>query len=479
MLDTIVDRVKEFREKIYHFFRFRRDAAMELVDSLASNTQANSVVELSLNPCHRRNYCSITRVLNEFYPSTESSQKSKQNKALTTLLSTAITPLKKRRFHLFAVDCTPNPRVFSPTLEDRGFVYAPNPITTNKPITIGHQYSIAAYLPEKLDESVPPWIIPLSCERIETSQKGILIGMEQINTCINSQPTFKENLCVSVGDCAYSHPNCLGMAAKNTHQVHISRARNNRNFYYPHLGKNENTAKRGRKKHYGDKHSLRDNSTWKEPNETTEFSLISKKGYPQIVKIESWDNLFMRGTRQFNLSHYPFRLLRVCVYKENGELLFKRPLWLIATGERRNELSLNEIFTCYRQRFDIEHFFRFGKERLLMNKIQTPDVHHEEAWWQVVIMAYAQLYLASFLAENTFRPWEKYSPALRSAIHQKSPTQTQRDFVRIIQPIGTPAAPPKPRKNPPGRKKGDVQPRRKHHPVIKKKKTEHPIAITA
>ena len=29
-----------------------------------------------------------------------------------------------------------------------------------------------------------------------------------------------------------------------------------------------------------------------------------------------------------------------------------------------------------------------------MDKIQTPDVRHEEAWWQNVLIAYAQLYLA-------------------------------------------------------------------------------------
>ena len=41
---------------------------MDLVDALSSNRTASSVVELSLSPPHRRNYCSITRVLNEYMP---------------------------------------------------------------------------------------------------------------------------------------------------------------------------------------------------------------------------------------------------------------------------------------------------------------------------------------------------------------------------------------------------------------------------
>jgi len=162
--------------------------------------------------------------------------------------------------------------------------------------------------------------------------------------------------------------------------------------------------------------------------------------------------------------------LRVCVYKESGELLFKRPLWLIAAGARRCELSLLDIFNSYRQRFDLEHFFRFGKERLLMNKIQTPDVNHEEAWWQLVMIAYSQLFLARNMAENTLRPWEKYSIALRSPIQEKSPTQTQRDFFRIIQEIGTPAKPVIPRNKSKGREMGDIQVKRQIHNVILKSK---------
>jgi hypothetical protein len=56
MLDEIVNVLKNFRDKIYNYFPRRRDAAMELVDALSSNTTAQSVVELSLNPVHRRNY---------------------------------------------------------------------------------------------------------------------------------------------------------------------------------------------------------------------------------------------------------------------------------------------------------------------------------------------------------------------------------------------------------------------------------------
>lgn len=469
MLEEIVPVLKNFRDKIYRFFPSRTDAAMELVDSLSSNETATSVVELSLSPLHRRNYCSITRVLDEYMPK-DAMEALKQKKALTKLLSDLCLSEQSRAFHLFAVDCTPEPRIFSPTLEDRSYVYAPNTVCGNKPVTIGHKYSIAAYLPEKPTANLPPWLIPLACSRVDTTQNAELVGMEQISACIKSRSTFSSQLSVSLGDTAYNSPLCLSIAKNNTNQVHVSRARNNRNFFYPYEPEETTTSKkRGRPKTYGDVHKLNDPTTWRAPDESIEFSQSSAKGKIQIIKIDCWNEIIMRGKKGCNLSDYPLRLLRVRVYKESGELLFKRPLWLTAAGSRRLELSLSDIFNSYRQRFDIEHFFRFGKNRLLMDKIQTPDVRHEESWWQLIMMAYAQLYLSRYIANSLPNPWEKYLPSFKADMAIKNPTQVQKDFERIIQMIGTPAKPPKPRKKAPGRKLGDIQIKRLCHEIVRKK----------
>lgn len=475
MLDAIVNVIKKFREKIYNFFPHRQDAAMELVDSLASNTQARSVVELSLNPVHRRNYCSITRALGEFYVGYDAKDKQKQNQQLTQMLAEYCPPLQKRHYHLFALDCTSNPRLFSKTLADRGFVYAPNAVSGNKPVTIGHQYSMAVYLPEKLSQDTPPWVMPLSCERVETHQKGTMIGMRQMNTCI-SQSIFQDRLCVSVGDCAYSNPNCLAEAFKNPNQVHVSRARNNRTFYSSPVQKKRSKI-RGRPKCYGKKFKLHAKRLRK-PDECIEFKTFSKKGKEQIVRIECWNNMLMRGSRNADMAHCPFRLLKIQVYKPTGELFFKRPMWIIVSGKKRDQLSLLDVYNIYRQRFDIEHFFKFGKDKLLLDKLQTPEVEHEEAWWQFVMIAYAQLFMSRELAKNTPHPWEKYASEFKSPCNEKSPTQTQKSFGRIIQEIGTPAKPPRPRNKSRGRRQGDIQIKRQHHTVvIKRQKRENIVAM--
>jgi len=468
-LNKVKEKLQLFRGTIYSFFHHRRDAAMELVDALSSNTQAKSIVELSLNTHHRRNYCSITRVLDEFYFMKSTSSKQQQNQQLTGALASVCPALSDRAYHLFAADCTPNPRIFSPTLSDRSPVHAPNPVLGNKPITIGHQYSIVAYLPEKQTMNSPPWVIPLSCERVSTDEKAVLLGMRQIKNCIDSQARFKDELCVSVADCAYSCPDCIVETRNNPHWIHVSRLRNNRHLYYS-AALIKKTNQRGRPKCYGSTFKFKDKRTWKEPAHCIEIQMFRKKGDQQTVKIQRWENILMRGKEQHHLSDYPMDVIKVEIYKSNGELLFNRALWLIICGQRRHELSSVEIFKSYRQRFDIEHFFRFGKDRLLFDKSQTPEVDHEEAFWQLAMIAYVQLYLGRQLAQSIANPWEKYSQNMTAAQDEKSPTQVQRDFSRIIWEIGTPAKPPKLRHKSKGRQLGDFQTKRIRQAVILKRK---------
>ncbi|KAA6184943.1 transposase [Thiohalocapsa marina] len=110
-------------------------------------------------------------------------------------------------------------------------------------------------------------------------------------------------------------------------------------------------------------------------------------------------------------------------------------------GQRRGELSLQQIQQAYRQRFDLEHFFRFSKHHLLLDRFQTPELTHEEHWWPLVCLAYVQLWLAAPLASDRPRPWERGRPK-PLADTRLSPARVQRDFAHLIRPIGTPAHAP-------------------------------------
>lgn len=176
----------------------------------------------------------------------------------------------------------------------------------------------------------------------------------------------------------------------------------------------------------------------------------------------------MKGKDGIAMHKVPFTLVCVRCLKPNGKSAFKNDLWLIIVGKRRDEINLLDLYEAYRQRFDIEHYFRFGKQKLLMTAFQTPEVDREKNWWQIVQLAYTQLWLAGPLAQQLPRPWEKYLPYTEGQI--ASPSQVQRDFGRIIHQLGTPANSPKVRHKGTGRPRGSTLPPRTRHSVVKKGK---------
>ena len=145
-------------------------------------------------------------------------------------------------------------------------------------------------------------------------------------------------------------------------------------------------------------------------------------------------------------------------------------MWLIVIGQRRSEITLIEAYQSYRQRFDLEHTFRFQKQNLLLNTFETPEVKHEQHWVQLVMLAYVQLWAAHTLAIALPRPWESYLKTDASA--RICPSKVQQDWNRIISQLGTPAVAPKPRGKSSGRQLGQTQTLRPRLPVVKKGKSE-------
>lgn len=105
----------------------------------------------------------------------------------------------------------------------------------------------------------------------------------------------------------------------------------------------------------------------------------------------------------------PFRLVSVRLLDaQTNEPIFKRRMWLGVWGKRAAELTLEELYWAYRQRFDIEHFLRFGKQALLMDSFQAPDIEHLDNWMEIVSLAYWLLWVAKEEAEYNVLKWQKY-----------------------------------------------------------------------
>ena len=104
-----ITQLKQFRLDVYRNFNKRADTLMDLLDTLTSNTTAQSVVELSLNPAFRRDYSSLFTALEEWTPKQSS-------KNLAQLAGPYLPRPEKLPFWLIGTDVTPQPRVHAKTL---------------------------------------------------------------------------------------------------------------------------------------------------------------------------------------------------------------------------------------------------------------------------------------------------------------------------------------------------------------------------
>jgi hypothetical protein len=457
---TCAAQLEQFRQLLYQNFNNRADTLMELVDAICSNPTARSVVELSLTPCFRRTYTALFKAVAECHW---------EDRQLARLLAPYLPAPQQRPFWLLGVDVTPRSRPYAHTLAGRGIVYHPNPVRGNKPITVGHQYTTVALLPEAEEHVTSSWVVPLMTRRVRSDEDKELIGAEQIDALLKDpRLPFHTQLCVEVGDASYSKPAYLHANRHHPHLVTITRVSGNRTFYRP-FAPSAGEQRAGHPTWYGDRFSLKDPITWHEPDERAFTTHVSRRGKAYRVEIQAWHNMLMRGKcrpKPLPMHRYPFTLVRVVFYDEQGKQAFRSPLWLIVVGERRHALHLLHIYRAYGQRYDLEHFFRFGKQKLLLDSFQTPEAEREETWWQLVHIAYAQLWMARHVAHSAPRPWERNLPAVQT--RRISPALVQRDFDRIIRQIGTPAKPPKRRGNSPGRCKGTQLPPRPRQKVLVK-----------
>ncbi len=457
MSDQTISEIKNFREQLFLAFKYRADATMELIDSIAGNINATSITELSLNSNFRHRYSSISDAINNFAINDK-----QQIEQILIKCCKPITP--SRPYHLLALDCTSAPRQYAKTLADRSIVHAPNPTPGNKPTTVGHQYSVLGYLPEKsLKPNAPCWFLPLSTNRVASDEKGINVGSQQLK---NIMPALSQELSVIVADSAYSAHTFIASITPYDNTILIARLRGNRIFNYQAAEKPKYAKRlRGHVTKYGKEFKCKDSSTWGTPDEITTEAVQTKKGKNYTAEISCWNDMLIRQKNNIALHKNPFTLVKIRLFDEDNKQVFKT-MWLMVIGKRRKELTLNQTFCCYKQRYDIEHFFKFGKSRLLMDKFQTTDVKHEESWWQMVSLAQAQLYMSRELATNHPRAWEKYLPQMQNSRSEKSPRQVQKSFVEITKEIGTPASCPKPRGIVLGRKPRAAQSRRIRHPII-------------
>ena len=454
-MQQIKEQLQKFRQEIYDLFIKRPDAIFNLLDALSSDGhQYKSVVELSQSPRFEREYSSITDAITHGLSDVDF--KKIQMQVFNHTRATVNRP------HLFFTDCTNNPRPYAKVMREREIVHFPNPAPGNKP----HQYSLLAMAPQGERSKNGRWLIPLSMQRVGLDEKGNETGVQQVLELID-ELGLEDELCINTGDSLYGSEACRKKAVAKQNLVQMFRLSNKRKLYRaPECLKVQGP---GRRKLFGDKVMLSDPQTHPSPDAVQTIKMSTKKGKICEVELTLFKNLLLRGSKDFASQEHPLNVVKAVVKDNDGALVFKRPLWIGIIGARKDELSSEMAYNTYLNRYDIEHFFRFGKQKLLPVTYQTPELKHEEYWWKFVPLVYVQLYLARQLADVLPKPWERYLPEYKDASQktglEKTPSQTQRSFANILEMIGAPAKTSVPRGNPKGRGFGVKPDKREAHPI--------------
>ncbi|WP_219884696.1 transposase, partial [Merismopedia glauca] len=264
---------------------------MELLDALSGNQNAKSVAELSLSPLFRRDYNSLYKGIQDFLPPPEQAINEASQDNLLSVVSATVPPPFSRSFYLFGLDVTPYPRPHSGTLEDKKYIYQPNQIKGNKPINIGHSYSVLAALPEHSEPDNSSWVIPLLGERVSSQQKDSDVAQKQVRK-IFSLPSvpWQDHLSVLVADSVYSQRSFLSAQVQLEQLVTITRARSNRVFYRQFVPQDEPTDQLGHPRWFGDKFDLKDDTTWGEPHQVVCSTFMTSSGTTTLS-----ENLWMEA----------------------------------------------------------------------------------------------------------------------------------------------------------------------------------------
>jgi len=476
-----IDLAQTFQKKLLNLFSNRSYASLQLVEALAHASKPTTVVELSQETPFQRSYSVINKVLNAFgsmslitkTTNVGESVKIEQNsdpiafskitKPFSDLFFEMLPQEANRKFRLFALDATSNPRIHAHTLDDRSYVHQANQIGT--PVTVGLEASVLTYLPEHSTEEAN-WQLPVSLERISTDTTACKVAKTQLKLLAESTPA-NSLLTVIVADSAYG-----SLEPYSEDQVVIARGRTNRQGRRPIKNDQIVHKKRGRPRKYGPEtiRFIEDVPSDIEGESDEEFEHEDTMKHQRVdVLLNRWNDVYVEGHSEL------VDVVKVELFSKSEYYMetLLPPLLLILSGKRRREITSLEAYQSYRRRFDIEHFFRFVKQKLLFCAYQTPDLDHQISWWWFCCMAYWLLYHVRHIGQGSTRPWHKKRDPTKPA----GPGEIKRLFATSIFPVlGSPAPPPTNRVKSRGRELGTRFLKRERKKVVKKHKERRKAA---
>jgi hypothetical protein len=457
--------------------------------ALSSYQGAQSVVELSLSGLYHYHYSGISSSIRSLCR--DNSHRLAVKAEIQRLVSPFVKRISEERFVLHS-DVTTALKRYSSTLPDRTYVAIPNTVISgNKPLDVGYELSyVNVCMPQR------GWSLPLSVERVALDQTPADCLITQLKALLSHpELALGDRLVINTLDSAYGSPAYLSRSFELENVVDVVRLRQGRNVwssFEPHK-QSKPQKKKSRPRVYGEEYCLISESCMKtykkhpktglpyqkhhtsifEKQADEKITLKSKTAKERPIKIElwRWNEVLLRTKRGYKMSDKPIDVLACRITdRDTGKRVFDLDMFLAICGKNKDQITTQEAYEAYRTRPDIEGYFRFAKQKLLLNKYQTPNINHFDNWIICQILASWLLYAAKDEVSFVPHKWEKYLPKHKQKINKEnlSITQVHRAAQKLFLTFEqTPFLPLKSNKGRP-RTKGEKQTPRNRYPVAKK-----------
>src|SRR5712692_1366682 len=210
--------LRAFRHAVYDCFTRAADALFNTVDALATETSAQSFVELSLAPCFERHWPSLYEAFED--------GRIDRRRLQEVFVRYLPMPAPGKRL-LLGIDASNIARPQSKTAADRTILHVPHlPHSHSTPLTVGWQFASLVALPEQPSS----WGYVLSSRRISSEQTAGQVAAEQLREIVPLLPTDLQALVL--GDRSYPTVEVLRALAE-VEVDGLLRCKSNRVFYRP------------------------------------------------------------------------------------------------------------------------------------------------------------------------------------------------------------------------------------------------------
>lgn len=451
---------------------------------LASSPDLHSVVEVSLSPFCHYHYSNLAKVMKDWEVG---------EKDFSSLVGPFLPPARKlpcgTPYHGLAHDVTKLLKGHSPCLEGRQYVPTSNNVVpSNRSLGVGFPLSVLHFCGEA--GHCPP----LALERLGPQDDANAVAVKQIKSLLADKSLpFGETLCVLKGDISYGKAIFLSPLYELENLVVTTRFRPGTKVW--RQAPKPAVSNGGTPQVYGEKFYLTPASqsktyrkkgqtyeVWQPslcecaPDDQQEWPATLENGRKVTIETLRWDDMLIRTKKGATMKDKPMDIIRVRVLDEQTKQnIFQRPLFLAVCGKHKKQVDTKTAQEQYRERYGVEPTYRFAKQKMLLDKFQTPDTDHLDKWLRIVQAVMWLLFVARCeIPKFHCKPWQKYQPknarAKQNPQMPLTPAQAQKSVQSLFYTFDkTPFLPQKSKKGK-GRKKGTTFDQRKRHPVVKKLK---------